>query len=143
MIFNRPWLIVLLAVMLVLFTAFQFVRFGEAVAWWSFLAGLPMRVPPLYLALTGLGWGVFGGVAVWQLWLGKPAAKCTIRILSVTYALYYWVEQLLLMTNPLRNTNWRFDAVVSVFLVLFILSILQQEPVGEFIGVQHEQEKQD
>jgi hypothetical protein len=139
MIFNRHWLVILLAVLLVVFTVFQFVRFGEAVALWSFLSSLPLGVPPIYIALTGLGWGVFGGVALWQLWAVKPGARWTIRILSVTYALYYWMEQFLLMENPLRKTSWQFSAGVTVFFLFIILSILQHDSIGHTIGEHHEQ----
>lgn len=143
MIFNRPWLIWILIVLLVLFSVFQWVRFGEALANWDFLISLQLAASPLYLALTGLGWGVFGVVVLWRLWIGKKNARRLAGILTVTFVLYYWFEQLVLMDSPLRKTNWGFIAVVTAVLTGLVFLILQAGPVRDFCGEVHDQKEQD
>lgn len=143
MIFKRPWPVFILVALLLFFTISQFVRFGQTLAWWPFLSSLPIRVPPLYLALTGLVWGIFGEVAVYRVWLGKPKARQTVRYLTLAYALVFWLEQFLLMDDPLRKTNWAFSAAVIAFFALFIFSILAQDSVRHFFGEPYEQKEQD
>ena len=143
MIFKRPWPLIILMVLLLVFTVSQFVRFAEALALWSFLGSLPLSVPPLYLALTGLVWGVLGEVAIYLTWMGRPKARQIVRYLTLAYVIYYWLEQFLLMDDPLRKVSWKFSAGVSIFFVLFVLSILQQDSVRLFLGEPYEPKEQD
>ena len=142
MIFKRPWPLFFLVVGLVFFTGFQMIRMGQAVALWTFLSSLPIPVSPLYQAATGLGWGVFAVLAARQLWGGKPGARRLTSIFAVTYALYYWLEQLFLMENPLRSTRWAFSGGVTVFLLLFVFSSLYYPSVSVYFGEHNEQEEQ-
>lgn len=143
MIFNRPWLIWILIVLLVFFSVFQWVRFGEALANWGFINSLHLVASPLYLALTGLGWGLFGSATILWLWRGLRRGRQAAGILTVTFVLYYWFEQLVLMDSPLRKTNWGFIAVVTVVLTGLVFLILQAGPVREFCGEVHDQKEQD
>lgn len=138
MIFKRPWLLFFLVISFVFFTGFQFIRFGQALTLWSFLSSLPLEVSPLYQALTGLVWGVCGALAVWLLWLGKPKGRPYARILTVTYAVYYWFEQLVLMESPLRSIRWPFNAGATVLLILWVFSVLQHPSVNKYFGEHHE-----
>ena len=142
MIFKRPWPLFLLVVGLVFFVGFQLIRLGQAVTLWTFLSSLPANVSPLYLAATGLGWGVFAVLAARQLWGGFPKARRLTSIFVVTYALYYWFEQLILMENPLRSTRWVFNGGVTVFLLLLVFSNLYYPSVSVYFGEHNEQKEQ-
>ena len=55
---KRPFLVTLLAVLVLIISCINLIRLIEAIRMWDFLASLP-GVPPLYIALTGL-FGVCG-----------------------------------------------------------------------------------
>ena len=141
MIFKRPWLVFLLVVAGVLFSAVSWLRFGMAVSLFDFLNGLPVSISPRYQILTGLLWGVSGlWVSVW-LWKGHRRAPTALRILTVTYALYYWIDQLVIMTSEIRRTNWWFLALATGILILLVFLSLLPPAVKDFFGEQHEQKK--
>jgi len=141
MIFNRPWPVLLLFVSGLLFSAVSWLRFGVAASLLDFLNGLPLSISPLYQVLTGFLWGAAGlWVSVW-LWKGHRRAPIVLRILSVTYALYYWIDQLLIMTSEIRRTNWWFLALVTGILIVLVFLSLLLPAVKEFFGEQHEQKK--
>ena len=139
MIFNRPWPVFFLSVAGLLFSAVSWLRFGVAVSLFDFLSGLPLSIAPLYQILTGLFWGVAGLWVSGWLWRGHRKAPAALRILTVTYALYYWIDQLLIMTSEIRQSNWWFVLLVTGILVLLVFLSLLPPAVKEFFGEPHEQ----
>jgi len=141
MIFNRPWLVFIQFIAGLIFSAVSWVRVGMAFALWDFLSELPLATTPLYQLVTGFVWGVAGlWVCVW-IWKGHPKAPAALRILSVTFALYYWADQLLIMTSEIRQTNWGFIGIVTIILILLVFLSLRSAMVRDFFGERHEQEK--
>lgn len=138
MIFNRPWLVIVQFVSVIGFSVVSWIRFGSALSLWDFLSSLPLAVTPAYQVISGLFWGLAGlWVGAW-LWKGNSNAPKVLRILSVTYALYYWIEQFALMTSKIRQTNWLFLAIVTVILVLFVFLSFRASGVKAFFGENHE-----
>jgi len=141
MIFNRPWLVFLLFIAGLMFSAVSWLRFGMAISLFNFLSELPLAISPLYQVVTGFVWGVAGvWVSVWM-WIGHRKAPAALRILVVTFALYYWIDQLLVMTNEIRSTNWWFLVLVTGILVVLVFLSLLPPAVKDFFGEQHEQKK--
>jgi len=142
MIFKRPWPLFLLVVGLVFFAGFQLIRLLQAVSLWTFLRSLPVPVSPLYQVVTGLVWVVFGALAARQLWGRLSGARRLTSIFTVTYALYYWLEQLFLMENPLRSSRWLFSGGATAFLLLLVFSMLYYPSVSVYFGEHDEQKEQ-
>lgn len=143
MIFNRPWIVFLQFISTMLFSAVSWIRFGMALDLWDFLSDLPLSVSPLYPVVSGLLCGAAGlWVCAW-IWMGHPRAPGALRILSVIFALYYWVDQVLVMTSELRQTNWVFTGLVTVVLLLLVFLSLKPAAVRDFFGEDYEQEKQN
>jgi hypothetical protein len=134
MIFNRPWIVFVQFVSGLLFSFAAWIRFAEALKLWDFLKGLPLAVSPLYHAVSGLIWGLAGLVVCFWVWQGSSKAPAALRILSVTFALYYWTNQFLVMTSDIRQTNWVFTGSVTVILVLFVFLSLKPAVVKDFYG---------
>jgi hypothetical protein len=120
---KRPFLVTLLAVWVLLLSCVNLIRLTEAIRTWDFLASLP-GVNPLYIALTGLIWALFGFPLAWSLWRGYAQAPKTTRTLTLVYALYYWLDRLLIAQNVNAASNWLFAAVTTVVMILFIFWIL-------------------
>ena len=135
---RRPFSVTLLALSVLSFTAIHLVRFGAALAQWSFLASLPLSVPPLYLATTGLVWGMVGLVLYPGLWLGKLWAKKAVFFAAPVYGLYYWLEQVFFMDSPLRNANWLFQIFLSIFLLALLVWVIRRPATRTYFGESHE-----
>lgn len=142
MIFKRPWIIFVLAVGFSIFSLVAFIRFYEALALRQVLASLPVTVSPLYLALTGLFWGIFGVITVVGLWRIKKWGLNAARILAVTYAGYYWINQVFVGTSEIRSSNWPFLGGVTVVLLAAVLGSLAHPAVNNFYGEDDDQKKQ-
>jgi len=141
MIFNRPWIVFVQFLAGLIFAVVFLIRFGVALSLWDFLSQLPLAVSPLYQVLSGLVWGMAGlWVCLW-IWQGNPRAPQATRILSVTYALYYWIDQLLIMSSDLRQTNWLFLAIFTGILLVLVFLSFQPAAVKEFFGEEYEQEE--
>lgn len=142
MIFKRPWLVLLLLVISLIFTASAVMRVWNGVQYWGFLDDLPMSVSPLYLVVTGSVWGIFGILAAIWVWWGQSRASQLVTTGALVYSLQFWLEQLFVMTNPLRRVNWPFLAVLTVVSLLIVFLSFRHSQVRKFYGGRHEQEIQ-
>jgi len=142
MIFKRPWPVILMLTGVLVFTAGMLLRAWNGLRYWEFLSGLPLSVSPLYLVLTGGLWTLFGLRVMGWVWQGRATAPTALRYLTVSYVLYYWIDQLLVMVSPLRQTRWPFSAGISILAVLIVIFGLNQPSVKNFFGGTYEQEDQ-
>lgn len=141
MIFKRPWVLFILVISVLAFSLISFVRFGMALSLWEFLSSLPAAVHPAYLAAVGLVWGGFGIVTAFWLWQGRSKGKAAVRILAVTYALYYWIDQVFIGASGIRSANWFFSGIVAALLVVLVFVSLALPAVVNFFGEDDEQEE--
>lgn len=135
---KRPFLVTLLAFLVLIITIINLLRFINTVALWSFLSAFP-GIPPFYLAATGLAWTFIGTALVWGLWIGKPRAPMATRILTIFYLVYEWLERIILAPEGNTVRNWPFSIVLSMFFILFIFWTLSRSDAKAFFGVMHEQ----
>jgi hypothetical protein len=138
MIFRRPWPILILSLAVLVFSTTQAARALNGAAMWDFLMDVQLTVSPLYLVLTGLLWAVLGLRVAWWLWHGRILARAGLQVLAISYTLYYWIEQFLLMTSPLRRTNWPFMAVVSVLAIAAAFLVPALPAAAKFLGERDE-----
>ncbi len=143
MIFKRPWILFITVIVFTLFTAAEWVRFVESIRLWSYLSSLNAAVSPHYQAVTGFVWGVCGLAAVVGLWGGKPWARRAARILAVTYAGYYWIDQVFIGKSEIRTTNWPFLGGATVVLLALVWGSLALPAVRNFFGEDNDQKEQD
>jgi uncharacterized membrane protein (DUF2068 family) len=135
---KRPLSVTLLSLSVLSFAVIHLVRFGTTLAEWTFLASLPLTVSPIYLAATGLIWGVVGLVLYPGLWFGKRWAKNTVFFAALVYGLYYWLEQLFIMDSPLRNSNWPFQIILSIVLLALTAWMIRRPETRTYFGETHE-----
>lgn len=105
---------------------------------WGFLNTLPLNVPPVYLAASGLTWSVVGIPLFWGLWRGTAWAAQAMKVATIIYGTYYWLERLLLSNDPLRKTNRPFAIVLSILLVTITFWILSRPKARRFFGEPNE-----
>ncbi len=136
----------MLALGVLILAGFNLLRFVLSLRDWSFLAAQP-GVSPYYLAISGLIWALVGAFLVWGLWKAKSWAPRLLQAVTLTYALYYWLDLLFLRDHPVNDasgalgavlpTNWQFSAGVTVVSLAYILWVLSRSKVKAYFG-QHE-----
>ncbi len=89
----RSCFVTILAVGVLIITAWHLTRFILALTQWRFLNQLVEgQALPLYIAFTGLAWSVAGLVVGWRLWR-KMRYKPAVQIFLLLYLIYIWFDQ--------------------------------------------------
>jgi hypothetical protein len=140
---KRPKSVTWLALGVLSLIVIYLTRLVSTVQQWDFLATLPLSAPPAYLFSTGLIWSILPLQVVWGLWAGKKWAPKSVIGLTILYGLYYWMEQWLLKSNPLRTTNWLFSLVVTLMLLILVCWVLSRKAEKLYFGENNEQKSEN
>jgi len=140
---SRPGLVTILALGVLIITILNLLRLVLSITNWDFLNSWP-EVSPWYMVLTGLVWSLTGSLVFWGLWTAKKWAPKLMVAVSLTYALYYWLDHIFLMNHPtggvagtqriLLPVNWRFAAGVTVFCLVYIAWTLNRSRVKAYFN---------
>jgi hypothetical protein len=139
---KRPFLVTLLAIVVLSITTIHLVRLIQAINWWDFLSQLP-GVSPGYLAVTGLIGTLLGLPLFWGLWRGHPIVPAAARSLAVLYGLYWWLEKLFTAQSAGNLINWPFSAAFSIVLLSITFLTFLRPEVKAYFGVSYERSTQD
>ncbi len=141
---KRPWSVTLLMAIVLIITAINLIRLVLSVRYWNFL-GTRSGISPIYLAVTGLVWSIAGIFLVWGLWKAKTWAPRLMQAVTLTYALYYWLDHIFLMDHGVSGgtgavsmilpLNWQFSAGVTVLFLVFIAWTLSRVKVKAYFGL--------
>jgi hypothetical protein len=135
---KRPFLVTLLALLVLSITIIYLVRLINSITLWNFLAALP-GISPLYLALTGLILTLVGALLFFGLWTGNPRAPRATRVLTVAYLSYQWLEWIISVRVGNEFENWPFAAGMTLFALIFIFWTLSRSDAKTFFGDMYEQ----
>jgi hypothetical protein len=134
---KRPFLVTLLALVVLSITTIHLVRLVQTVALWDFLSGLP-GISPGYLAITGLI-GVLVGIPLfWGLWRGYPGTPTATRVVALLYVIYWWLDRLLTAGSRESLSNWPFSAGISAILLLLFFMPFLLPDVKAYFGASNE-----
>jgi hypothetical protein len=132
----RPMSVTILVLGVLTIAGFNLIRFYQAIRLWDFLSEFP-TVSPLYLAASGLIWGIAGVTLANGLWRGYPPARRFTLIFIAAYTLYYWIDRLL-VSKPELSANLPFFAGLNFILWVATVWILTRPRVRAFFGAMHE-----
>lgn len=135
----RPLRVTLFALVVLFISTINFIRLEQAVERWDFLKSL-LPVSPLYLAASGLVWGLLGLAVFWGIWKGKTWAPRLTLLAFGGYLLYYWFDRLWLASDTLgRRPSEGWPFFVGFHLIVFILSVwlLFTRKSRRFFGKKH------
>ena len=138
----RPFLVTLVAILVLTITGIHLVRLIQTLSWWDFLSSLP-HVSPIYLALTGLFWTLAGLPIVVGLWLGRPGLPRATRLLALAYALYVWLDRLLVANADREMENWPFAVGVTALFLFIVFWTFSRPQVKNYFGEMHEQSREN
>ena len=149
---RRPLCVTLLALGVIIIGGLNLARFGLAIRYWDYLHRLT-TVSPWYLALSGLVWGLAGLPLAWGLLRRKVWAPGLMRAMTLSYATYYWLDQVFLQDHPLTGAeggarlllpgNWTFQAGLTVVLIAFIVWTLNRRTTKFYFGEVNEHQPED
>jgi hypothetical protein len=122
----------MLALGVLIFSGLHLLRFARAVALWGFLAEL-LPISPLYLALSGLVWGLAGLILTCGLWQGRRWASRATLPAVLAYSLYYWLDRMILFPQG-GSLNWPFDTALNIILLIVIAWILSRRNSKVYFG---------
>ncbi len=131
---KRPRSVTVLVFGVLIFTGIYWTRFSQTLARWDFLRSLPLSVPPLYLAATGLLWGLLGLLLSWGLWRGWRRAPRLLRISVLAYFGFYWFDRLALAAHDRAGGNWPFMLVITTLVVVLVYWIMSRTAVRTYFG---------
>lgn len=139
----RPFSVTLLALGVLSITGMNLARLVLAISRWQFLSSLP-GVSPLYIALTGLIWGMVGLVLFWSLWRGLSWAPRLMQASMLTYAAYYWLDKIFLAERTALSSqeslsaflplNWPFTITMTALFFIVTVWILSRPDTKVFFG---------
>jgi hypothetical protein len=118
-----------LLVLLLFFTLWNALRFGEALYFWKSL--LEYEAHPLYIAITGAVWFLIGSFLILRLWSGKAWAWLATVISVAGYVAWYWIDRLFVQ-KP--HTNTPFALFSTIILILFSSFILFSRRTRNFFS---------
>jgi len=124
---NRPFGATILISMVLLFTSLNILRTVAAIQSWSFLESLPMRIPVIFLAISGIIWTLLGITLLIGLFLKSKLGLPIARVLFIGYPIYYWFDRLFIAKVGLNDSRWQFPLVLT-FLTLIIGIWISNDP---------------
>jgi len=113
---KRPFGVTLLLWMVLMLMAWGTLRFFAALRWWIILLEFESSLSPLYLSVTGAGWGVAGGVLLWSMFTGRSWTRRAILTSAIIWLIEYWMERIFFQSP-------RVDLPFALTSTILILSI--------------------
>ena len=122
---NRPFLVTLLAFVVLLLAILNVGKAAVAAGRWAVLNTLDLTMPPWLLVITGAVWGAIWLVEAWGLWRLWPPARPAAITLFIVYPIHMLAEQALFVQGPYERGLLPILAIGSALaaaLVAFILT---------------------
>jgi len=120
---KRPFSVTLLLWMVLSLSVWGVTRFVAALQAWNILHEFDASLSPLYLSITGAGWGVAGCVLFVGAWRGAAwALPATITSIFI-WLIEYWLERIFFQT-PRANLPFAIAGSVIIIVISWILAIL-------------------
>lgn len=111
----------LLGLPVFLLASWNFIRFYAAITRWEILQRLGAQ--PLYLAATGLGWGLALSLLLWKTLSRWPAAPLTQAYAGLLYFIYYWADRWLMQVDPVKNLPFSVISSILLFLLATAMAL--------------------
>lgn len=129
---ERPFSATLLTWVVLIMASLNWLQIIEVLRQWTFFQSISPTPPILYLAITGLVWGLIGAILVWGLFLGLPWAPGMMMIVAPVYAAAYWLDRLLIADLSAIITRWPFALGLTLLLLAYTFWVLSRPKVRRF-----------
>lgn len=129
---KRPFSATLLTWMVLIIASLNWLQLVMVLRQWTFLRSLSPALLVFYLAIIGLFWGLVGSLLVWGLFLGLPWAPRLMQIAAPVYAVYYWLDRLLIADPSAIASRWPFAFGLTILLLGSTFWVLSRSKVQQF-----------
>jgi hypothetical protein len=116
-----------------IFTTLNFLRVFSAIRNWKFLATLPVGVPFVYMAATGLIWTAAGILLAVGLFFGRRWSFRLAKASVMLYTAYYWSDRLLIAEPAAIMVRWPFALGLTAALWMFTFWVLSRPNTHTFL----------
>jgi len=120
MLRKRPFGVTMLLWMVLSLLVWGMVRFFASLHAWDVLVEFKSSLSPLYLSVTGAGWGVAGCVLLWSIFFHKKWAHRAVLTGIIVWLIEYWLERVI-RQSPRANLPF---AIISSLLVIGITVLI-------------------
>ncbi len=139
---TLPLRITLCVVLVLIFTAWSFVRLITSINWAARLESYAGRPGAVYIGLTGGIWSLAGLLILWAIWQRKRWALRAMLVTAWLYAAWAWCDRILLQGGG--SPNWRFMLIGTVVLLGLVSATTLDHRNRRYFGEEaHEREPQD
>ena len=111
---RRPFPLMLVLWVLILWTALGWLRFGQALQNHDLVLAYTTQGTLTYLIGAGLAWGLMGLPAIWGLAARTGWARWVIGVDALLYPAIYWIERLFLWQDTTNQSNWPFMLLLTL-----------------------------
>jgi hypothetical protein len=137
---KRPFGVTLLLWMVLSLLVWGMVRFFAALRAWDVLIEFGSSLSPLFLSITGAGWGVAGCVLLWSLFAGKQWARLAILTSISIWLIEYWIERVYFQS---ARANLPFAVLGSILIICITLISALHKSTLDFITRSEAYEQQN
>jgi len=137
---RRPFGVTLLLWLVLMLATWGTVRFLAAIRWWEVMYEFEARLSPLYLSVTGAGWGVAGCVLFWGILNRKAWSRSAVLASVVGWQVEFWAERAV-FESP--DPNLLFAVAASILLIGVIGSAALHSSTRYYLTKSEEHEQPD
>ena len=135
---KRPFGVTLLLWMVLILSAWGVVRFIAALRWWNVLYEFENSLSPLYLSITGAGWGAAGIVVLSGILRRRPWARSAVAVSVLVWLIEYWIERFVFQSSR-ANLPFALTLSALAIIIVWILAILPGTKTFFAKSEEHEQ----
>lgn len=135
---KRPFAVTSLVILVLTITATQLLRALAAISAFAFLSEMLDQLLPAFFVFSGLAWGAFGIWLAGGLWRGAAWAPRAARWGLAAFTAFGWLDRFVLQARGPQTTNWAFQLIVTVLLLVIVFAALALPRVQAFFGEQDE-----
>ena len=122
---RLPTRITLLLWLVLIITAWNFIRLVTSITWHGTLETYAPRPGPFYIGVTGATWTLAGLCILWGFIRGARWTRMVLLIASFAYSVWDWADKLFVQAQ--LRANWQFDLLTTILLFSF-MSVVVLDP---------------
>jgi len=137
---ERPFSVTLMLWLVLVISGWGLARFTAAIRWWNELIEFRVKLTPIFLSVTGLGWCICGFILFFALRTTRSWARLATPVAFSIWLLEYWIERLVFQSG---RTNSEFALIFSIIGTAVIFAAAIQSNTKYFLLKSEEYEQPD
>ena len=119
---KLPVRITLLLWLVLIITAWNFIRLLTSITWHGILDAYAPRPGPIYIGVTGAIWTLAGLSILWGFIRSARWTRMVLLIAGFGYPVWDWADKLFVQAQI--RANWPFDLLMTILLLGFTSAVV-------------------